>query len=307
MATPNPTPTDTSTPFDNAWQALQQDATQQQALIAQQQTDLQNYKDKLAGAFKSMDPQLIMLYLLEVIFTSTDPNDNSNLFGLENDQLGITGKSLRSMGDTTLMTDAIQNIMNGTGQNEPNDGDLVSFTKNIDTFLDALGANPNVPANPAVVNALGGPNSQAVTILKKDFSDLRSYFYIPSDEGTVDSVYNTATDPSKDPKSTALFDPDYVYDPTTNPNGKIGSFAQMQQLMQQTGDPAQANEAAQDLSNDFSELNSSTQSVNASLNEQVSQQTNSSKNVQSFYTSLVKSLIDLVNAVVQNITQKANS
>jgi hypothetical protein len=303
-------------PFTSAWNSETNDASTNAALLNQYDgpnnpnSDKAIYNQRVIGMFAEKfrnNPMELLEYILWWMFSNKDPSDDGNILGLEDDQIGITGQEIRTMGDNTLVTDALQNLTTGTGTSTPGYNDLETYTMHLDTLLDALGGpqGGGPLQNNQLLDALGAqvgqedanPGTMVQTLRSKLF-DLRQMIYWKDDP--TNSSYNP-TDPNS-----AYFNPENAYDPTTNPNGQIGYFSSqygkygMIALMSQKGDIAKSTDAAGAVNDDMSILSSSTQSVNASLNERVSQQTSMEKSVQSFFTAIVKDIIDIVNAVVQN-------
>lgn len=294
-----------STPPPHDWSddftVFTQSATAHDAEVAQQQLDNSTYHDTVVSQFfvfcKSHTPEEALLYFIYNVACSIDPNNGATIVGLQEDQMGVVGKSFKVTANDSQLSSDLQNQTSDPKGTTT----ITQFATELDTILYLFdpkhgsgGSAPDPSGMAQKVQASFDPNSSSSIF--EQLSAIRNTINIPGDT----SGYNP-TD-----MSTVYFDPNGEARPDDPTKNYLTSFADMQADMGKKGDPGDAVEASQALTNANTILTSTTQTANSALNTKVSQLTGFEKNFQATLSSLIKSLIDWINAILQNITSKSS-
>lgn len=284
----------------------------------------------LQDVWDTEGPEAAMIYLLETVLASIDPDNHANVMGLYDDQTTIYADEISANACETEMANDLQSLYNGSS-GVPADEQVDTMNACLDQLAWTFGTDPNTgePNDPDVYNSFDPDTCNSIlTQVNAMRTTMDTYFdpnatpYNPkldpnSPEYAPDgqtlppaSGYNSATDTCYfyqiDPSTGAP-----IIDPTTGqPKGdpskgyyttdKMASFDDMQDrmAMKTTGDNP-ATTAADQLSQASQIMTTISNNVSNMLNQKVQQSMGMQKNWESLLGAFAKNILTESSYAVQ--------
>lgn len=336
--------------WDEDYANLQAAGEQTQEDVDQYNTDKNNYyaivgyttyDDKgnptyhpgtLQEVWDSQGPEAAMIYLLEAVLASMDPDNHANIMGLYDDQTTIYADEISANACETEMSNDLQSLYNGSS-GVPEAEQVDTMNACLGQLAWTFGTDPKTgkPNDPDVYNSFDPETCNSIlTQVNAMQTTMDTYFdpdavaYVPANDpnspdftgpatfsSTQVTTYNNApagtytcyyykTDangvPIMGPDGQPQGDPSKGYY-TTN---KMASFDDMQNrmAMKTTGDNP-ATTAADQLSQSSQILTTISNNVSNMLNQQVQQSLGMQKNWESLMGAFAKNILTESSYAVQ--------